>query len=64
MPQVQDLVDDHGYTFYKNKLIDFFRFVMLTTSFGCVIDLTLKLATVSLKQKGSGRESFTRCVDA
>lgn len=64
MAQVQDLVHDHGYTFYKNKLIDFFRFVMLTTSFGCIIDLTLKLATVSLKQKGSSREPLTSCVDA
>lgn len=36
-------VKDHGYTFCKYKLIDFFQVVMLTISFVCVIDITLNV---------------------
>lgn len=49
MLQLQDLVKDHGYTFFKYKLIDFFEVFMLTISFVCAIDVKLNVTYYKFK---------------
>ena len=38
---MQDLVREHGYTFCKYKVINFFEVLMITIIFVCVIDVIL-----------------------